>query len=142
MHMVDSWLIRRSVRADLVPVYHAGVSQMLTFWGAERLSRRLRMTVGVFWCGRPPRPAPLPRLSPVRMRGMHAPGAAPCPALDCGLLGQRRKCMSCWLATPAAAQGQVGPAAAAEAHHPDLRRQAGPRCAWRPKPYPRYAWRP
>ncbi|KAK9832853.1 hypothetical protein WJX81_007967 [Elliptochloris bilobata] len=35
--------------ADLVPVYHAGVSQLLTFWGNERLSRRCRVTIGVFW---------------------------------------------------------------------------------------------
>ena len=47
MHMVDSWLIRRSVRADLVPVYHAGVSQLLTFWGAERLSCGVRQVWGV-----------------------------------------------------------------------------------------------
>ena len=87
VHVVGSWLTRRSVRPDLVPVYHAGVSQLLTFWGAERLSRRLRMTVGVFWCARPPRRAPLPRLPPVRMRSVHAPGAAPCLALNAACSG-------------------------------------------------------
>ncbi|CAK0786261.1 hypothetical protein CVIRNUC_009474 [Coccomyxa viridis] len=35
--------------ADLVPVYHLGQTQLLTFWGTESISRSWRMSVGLFW---------------------------------------------------------------------------------------------
>ena len=35
--------------ADLVPVYHLGQTQLLTFWGTESMSRSWRMSVGLFW---------------------------------------------------------------------------------------------
>ena len=35
--------------ADLVPVYHLGQTQLLTFWGTEQISRKWRASVGLFW---------------------------------------------------------------------------------------------
>ncbi len=35
--------------ADLVPVYHLGQTQLLTFWGTEEISRKWRASVGLFW---------------------------------------------------------------------------------------------
>ena len=37
------------MRADILPVYHLGNSQMFSFWGPIGLSRRMRMSVGLFW---------------------------------------------------------------------------------------------
>ena len=37
------------MRADLVPVYHLGQTQLLTFWGTEKISRTWRASVGLFW---------------------------------------------------------------------------------------------
>ena len=37
------------ISADLVPVYHLGQTQLLTFWGTESISRSWRMSVGLFW---------------------------------------------------------------------------------------------
>ncbi|KAK9919185.1 hypothetical protein WJX75_009964 [Coccomyxa subellipsoidea] len=48
--------------ADLVPVYHMGQSQLLTFWGAEKLSRRWRASIGIFWGAWG---LPLPRKRPI-----------------------------------------------------------------------------
>ena len=35
--------------ADIIPVYHLGNSQILTYFGSEWLSRKARATVGMFW---------------------------------------------------------------------------------------------
>lgn len=35
--------------ADIVPMYYLGQSQLLTYQGYERLSRRLKAAIGVFW---------------------------------------------------------------------------------------------
>lgn len=48
--------------ADLVPVYHLGQSQLLTFWGPEKLSRRWRASIGIFWGAWG---LPLPRRHPI-----------------------------------------------------------------------------
>ncbi|BDA49182.1 Diacylglycerol O-acyltransferase 2 [Coccomyxa sp. Obi] len=48
--------------ADLVPVYHLGQSQLLTFWGPEKLSRRWRASIGIFWGAWG---LPLPRKHPI-----------------------------------------------------------------------------
>ena len=37
------------MHADLVPVYHLGQTQLLTFWGTEEISRKWRASVGLFW---------------------------------------------------------------------------------------------
>lgn len=47
---------------DIVPVYHLGQSQLLTFRGLCSVSRRCRITLGVFW-GR--FGLPLPRKQPI-----------------------------------------------------------------------------
>ena len=47
---------------DLVPVYHLGSSQVLSFSGASELSRRMRLSVACYWgsWGLPlPRPHPI-----------------------------------------------------------------------------------
>ena len=37
------------MHADIVPVYHLGQTQLLTFWGTEEISRKWRASVGLFW---------------------------------------------------------------------------------------------
>ena len=59
---------------DVVPVYHLGQSQLLTFWGPERLSRRWRASIGIFWgaWGLPlPRKHPIISLVGAPIPGMH-----------------------------------------------------------------------
>lgn len=58
----DTGLSNVSLCADLVPVYHMGQSQLLTFWGAEKLSRRWRASIGIFWGAWG---LPLPRKRPI-----------------------------------------------------------------------------
>lgn len=35
--------------ADILPIYHLGNSQLLTYFGSEWLSRKARATIGMFW---------------------------------------------------------------------------------------------
>ena len=115
-------------RADLVPVYHLGVSQLLTFWGSERLSRRLRVTIGVFWC------APIcctcmrsqdPIIPCVACSDRHGGTRFPHQACALQLMLMVQAESAVWW------QGQVGPAAAAEARHHQSDWEAHPRCAAR-----------
>jgi 2-acylglycerol O-acyltransferase 2 len=65
-----------SVAADIVPVYHLGQSQLLSFWGVENISRTWRASVGVFWgaYGLPlPRRHPMITLVGAPIKGMPAP---------------------------------------------------------------------
>ena len=63
--------------ADLVPAYHLGQSQLLTFWGTEQISRRWRASVGVFWGAYG---LPLPRRHPIiTLIGSPIPGAERLP---------------------------------------------------------------
>lgn len=63
--------------ADLLPVYHMGQSQLLTFWGTEEVSRRWRASIGVFWGAYG---LPLPRRHPIiSLIGSPIPGAQQAP---------------------------------------------------------------
>ena len=63
--------------ADLVPVYHLGNTQLLSFWGNEAVSRRWRVCFGLLlgrWG------LPLPRRHPIiTLVGAPVPGAACTP---------------------------------------------------------------
>ena len=62
--------------ADLVPVYHLGQTQLLTFWGTESISRSWRMSVGLFWGAYG---LPLPRKSQIiSLVGAPIPGGHCC----------------------------------------------------------------
>ena len=84
--------VRVAIRAgaDLVPVYHLGASQLLAFWGSERLSRRARVCCGLFF-GRAG--LPLPRRHDIlTLVGAPVPGARrplrpsqSTPAAACGV---------------------------------------------------------
>lgn len=66
--------------ADLVPVYHMGQTQLLTFWGAENLSRRWRASIGIFWGAWG---LPLPRKHPIiSLVGSPIPGVLPASSLS------------------------------------------------------------
>ena len=59
---------------DLLPVYHLGQSQLLTFWGTEEWSRKYRISLGIFWGAYY---LPLPRRHPIiSLIGPPIPGAA------------------------------------------------------------------
>ena len=62
MRLMTPLLALRSACADLVPAYHLGQSQLLTFWGTEQISRRWRASVGIFWGAYG---LPLPRRDPI-----------------------------------------------------------------------------
>ena len=64
-----------ATRADIVPVYSLGQSQMLDFCGACGLSRRIRTAVGVFW-GRWGLPVPR-RHDIIVVVGRPVPGGSP-----------------------------------------------------------------
>ena len=60
--------------SDLLPVYHLGQSQLLTFWGTEEWSRKYRISLGIFWGAYY---LPLPRRHPIiSLIGAPIPGAA------------------------------------------------------------------
>jgi len=66
--------------ADLVPVYHMGQTQLLTFWGPEDLSRRWRASIGIFWGAWG---LPLPRKHPIiSLVGSPIPGVLPASSLS------------------------------------------------------------
>ena len=81
--------------ADILPVYHLGNSQMLSFWGPVGLSRRLRMSVGIFWGAYG---LPLPRKHDlVSVAGFPIKGVSP---LSAHALLERQShwqvCPACW----------------------------------------------
>jgi hypothetical protein len=62
---------------DLVPVYHMGQSQILSFWGLEDLSRRWRASLGFLWGAYG---LPVPRKRPIiSLMGAPIKGCPPPP---------------------------------------------------------------
>ena len=68
------WLqLTRSLHADIIPTYTLGASQLLTFKGSAWLSRKLQISLGVFWGWRF---TPIPRPHPmITLVGRPIPGS-------------------------------------------------------------------
>ena len=65
-----------SQHADIIPTYTLGASQLLTFKGSAWLSRKLQISLGVFWGWRftpIPRPHPMITLVGRPIPGTHLP---------------------------------------------------------------------
>ena len=74
--------------ADLVPVYHLGQTQLLTFWGTEEVSRRWRASVGLFWGAYG---LPLPRKHQIiTLVGAPIPGKC---SLECLIVHTHKDCL-------------------------------------------------